>query len=214
MLSNIIIFSIIGIVIVIMVVVVILYRKRTNRMNKKEKSVNDGKNVTSDYADNEEVLEKIVHETIPALRNDYIEQIKALNDKISKIETSVLQLKNTTTIEEKPKEEEISANIIGIKTEKGIKLIFLTEDIKVPKRLVPNEENVEEGKKQLSNDELEEIIFDAIKNGNTTFTSIIHAIEGAGEEMGNIKVGNILKRMIDSGKLVKNEDKTYSIPQK
>ena len=217
MISNIIIFSIIGIVIAIMVVVVILYWRRINKENKEEQNTNnDEESVVN--SEGIEVIEKIVHETIPALREDYMKQISTLNEKISKIETDVSLLKDSLKIEEKPKEEVLSVNIIGFETEKGVELIFLSEDIKVPKRLIPNaeevQENIKEEESHLSTEELEKIIINTIKNGNTTFTSISHAIEEAGEKVGNIKIGNILRRMIESGKVVKNDDKTYSLPQK
>jgi len=226
MISNIIIFSIIGVVIVVMVIVVLLYRKRAigtgimKRINRK----NTGKVVVNNDEESDinsesiEVIEKIVHETIPALRDDYMKQIGTLNEKISNIETEISLLKSSLTTEEKPKEEEVSVNIIGFETEKGIELIFLSEDIKVPKRLIPNaeevQENIKEGGSHLSSEELEKIIIDSIKNGNTTFASISHAIEEVGGKIGNIKLGNILRRMVESGKVVKNEDKTYNIPQK
>jgi len=211
MISNIMIYGIIGIVIVAMVVVVLLYRKRASgsRIMKK---------ISRKNSVGIEVIEKIVHEVIPALRDDYMKQISTLNEKISKIETDISSLKAMVNTEEKPKEEEVAINIIGIETEKGIELIFLSEDIKVPKRLIPNaeevEENIKEGESHLSNEELEKIIIDTIKNGNATFSSISYAIQKAGEKVGNIKLGNILRRLIESGKVVKNDDKTYSLPQK
>jgi len=222
MISNIIIFSIIGIVIVVMVAVVLLYWKRINKdgRRKQDKEEQDMNNDEKRIENSEsiEIIEKIVHETIPALRDDYMKQIGTLNEKISKIETDVSLLKDSLKIEEKPKEEVLSVNIIGFETEKGVELIFLSEDIKVPKRLIPNaeevQENIKEEESHLSTEELEKIIINTIKNGNTTFTSISHAIEEAGEKVGNIKIGNILRRMIESGKVVKNDDKTYSLPQK
>jgi len=221
MASNIIIFSIIGIVIAVMVVVVLLYRKRAtgtkimNRISRKNIGKVDVNNDEESDINSEsmEIIEKIVHETIPALRNDYIEKISTLNEKISNIETDISLLKNSLNIEEKPKEEEIAVNIIGMKTEKGIELIFLSEDIKVPKKLIPNSEKVEENKqeekKQVVDEELENKITEAIKNGNTTFQSIVQAVS----ESSN-KVANVLARMIKSGKVVKGENKSYTIPQK
>ena len=226
MISNIIIFSIIGIVIVVMVAVVLLYWKRINKdgRRKQDKEEQDMNNDEKRIENSEsiEIIEKIVHETIPALRDDYMKQINALNDKISNIEADVSLLKASLKTEEKPKEEEISVNIIGVETEKGIELIFLSEDIKVPKRLIPNaeevQENIEDIKEEeshLSTEELEKITIDSIKNGNTRFTSIIHAIqEKTGEEIPNFKMAFVLKRLIKSGKVIKSEDKTYSIPQK
>jgi glutamyl/glutaminyl-tRNA synthetase len=221
MISNIIIFSIIGIVIAVMVVVVLLYRKRATgtRIMKRISRKNIGKvDVNNDEesdisSESMEIIEKIVHETIPALRDDYMRQISTLSEKISNIETDISSLKASLNIEEKPKEEEIAVNIIGIKTEKGIELIFLSEDIKVPKKLIPNSEKVEENKqeekKQVVDEELENKITEAIKNGNTTFQSIVQAVS----ESSN-KVANVLARMIKSGKVVKGENKSYTIPQK
>ena len=221
MVSNIIIFSIIGVVIAVMVVVVLLYRKRATgtRIMKRISRKNIGKvDVNNDEesdisSESMEIIEKIVHETIPALRNDYMEKISTLSEKISDIETDISLLKASLNIEEKPKEEEIAVNIIGMKTEKGIELIFLSEDIKVPKKLIPNtekvEENKQEEKKQVIDEELENKIIEAIKNGNTTFQSIVQAVS----ESSN-KVANVLARMIKSGKVVKGENKSYTIPQK
>ena len=221
MVSNIIIFSIIGVVIAAMVVVVLLYRKRATgtKIMKRIGRKNIGKvDVNNDEesdisSESMEIIEKIVHETIPALRNDYMKQINTLNEKISNIETDISSLKASLNIEEKPKEEEIAVNIIGMKTEKGIELIFLNEDIKVPKRLIPNNEKVEENKqeekKQVVDEELENKITEAIKNGNTTFQSIVQAVN----ESSN-KVANVLARMIKSGKVVKGENKSYTISQK
>ena len=213
MISNIMIFSIIGIVIAVMAIVVILYWRKINREDKKEQDreeqdVNNEKSVEEQNAKDEgsdegneiiSVIEKIVYEAIPAL-----------NEKISKIEADISMLKNAVNMEERPKEEEIAVNIIGIKTEKGIELIFLSEDIKVPKRLISNEQKIEKEKKELSNEELENKIIEAIKNGNTTFKSIAHAIN----QDADIKLGNLLKKMIESGKVIKNEDKSYSVTLK
>ena len=224
MINNIMIYGIIGIVIVAMVVVVLLYRKRASgsRIMKKISRKNTGNEEEGDVnSEGIELIEKIVHEAIPALRDDYMKQISTLNERISKIETDISSLKAMVNTEEKPKEEEVAINIIGIETEKGIELIFLSEDIKVPKRLIPNAEevqenieNIKEGESHLSNEELEKIIIDSIKNGNATFSSISRAIQEAGEKVGNIKLGNILRRLIESGKVVKNDDKTYGLPQK
>jgi len=212
MISNIIIFSIIGIVIAVMVVVTLLYRKNTRKVNMNNNKESD---ISSESI---EVIEKVVRETIPALRNDYIEKIGTLSKKISNIETDISSLKNSLKIEEKPKEEEITINIIGMNTEKGIELIFLSEDIKVPKRLIPNSEKAEENKqvenkqvenKQVVDEELENKITEAIKNGNTTFQTIVQAVS----ESSN-KVANVLARMIRSGKVIKGENKSYTIPQK
>jgi len=217
MISNIIIFSIIGIVIAVMVVVVLLYWRRINKEDERKHDMNNDEE--SDVnSESIEIIEKIVHETIPALRNDYIEKINTLSEKISNIETDISSLKNSLNIEEKPKEEEIAVSIIGMKTEKGIELIFLNEDIKVPKKLIPNSEKVEENKqvenkqvenKQVVDEELENKITEAIKNGNTTFQSIVQAVS----ESSN-KVANVLARMIKSGKVVKGENKSYTISQK
>jgi len=221
MISNIIIFSIIGIVIAVMVVVVLLYRKKATgtRIMKRISRKNIGKvDVNNDEESdvNSEgigIIEKIVHEAIPALRDDYMEKINTLNKRISNIETDISLLKNSLNIEEKPKEEEIVVNIIGMKTEKGIELIFLSEDIKVPKKLIPNSEKVvenkQEEKKQVIDEELENKITEAIKSGNTTFQSIVQAVS----ESSN-KVANVLARMIKSGKVVKGENKSYTISQK
>jgi len=212
MISNIMIFEIIGIVIVVMVVVVILYWRRINKGDKEEQNMNnDEESIVN--SESIEIIEKIVHETIPALRNDYMEKINTLSEKISNIETDISLLKNSLNIKEKPKEEEIAVSIIGMKTEKGIELIFLSENIKVPKKLIPNSEKVEENKqvenKQVVDEELENKITEAIKNGNTTFQSIVQAVS----ESSN-KVANVLARMIKSGKVVKGENKSYTISQK
>jgi hypothetical protein len=219
-LNYIYVYASIGILIIAMVVTVILYRRKT-RKNKKNNS-NNGDDDT--YY---EIIDKIIHEALPSMKEEYTTKINELGNKISMI----MEKMNEENTEKAEQEEQVKVNVVGVKNKKRKKLMYLNEDINVPKRhLVQNREDSDktttsnetihtnENTKELKAQKKEIImnkIIESIKNGGNTYKSIKTAVESVYSDVSNIELSNAIAKLIKENKIkrVENEigKKTYTL---
>lgn len=215
-LNYIYVFVSIGILIIIMIVAVILYRRRTK---KNTKNNSDNEDDITFY----ELLDKIIHEALPSMKEEYTTKINELENKIKIVMDKISEQENT---EEAEQEEQVTVNVVGVKTEKGINLMYLFEDINVPKRLlqttensdktttsnetIHTNENTDELKAQKKEMMMNKII-ESIKKGQNTYKSILTEIESVYPEVSNIELSNAIGKLIKENKIKRIGEKTYAL---